>query len=411
MPPLYSAKNGYDRQGNQRFKPDKKKYLHNIDTLWLNVDSHMYNDVMDNGLRDMLIEGRTVASNGEEPHIVQVKLEGYPEPIIFEIFGGQPPLYQYSIRNDSMAFYFAKNKRENNCPMKIQINQFVLWEKGVQAAYDESLAVLKTLGFLPFGTKLNRIDFAVHSDQFCWNLYDMQTFDYPRNFSADNEPNFFRLNPCSGKFETFMVGDRSRLAIRIYDKSKEIEAKKKYYFYELYRKHNMDCENVWNIEIEVRRPYLKDLADTDKDLEKIFNDFDYCLQNDGISKLWSHLLGKYTHDSAHWKMLKQLTKDEFKFNERHGLTVIKDIDSNFQREVAQISGRLMTAVMNEEDTSFGFALSKLIEAHADLEAKRRKENKLTWDKKVKQKKQKIHSFEILNTIKKSPSKTDIKPTI
>lgn len=401
MPPSYSQKNGRTKEGAQKYIPDAKKYLYNIDTLWLNVGADLYDEVMDYYLRDILIEGRSnIQDDGELETVVEVQLEDYENPIIFEVFPGNPPLYQYSLRNDSMAIYFAKNQRDNGqLPMRIEFNQFLLWEKGVEGAFFEGVQVLQQLGFLPNEYRLNRVDFAVHSDQFQWSLSDMQTFEYPRNIANDNEPNFYKLNPMTGIFETMMVGDRSRLAIRIYNKSKEIEKKKKYYFYELYNKHNMDPDKVWNIEIEVRRPYLKDLCLEDDTLTNLFDDFILCLAEDGLSRLWSMLMKKYSHKSSHWNMLKKFDR-HFKFQQVHGLTIHKENNSNFEKEIPQILGRLSHAVLNEHDYSLEHAVKILFDKIPEYEAKQEKRGKkiVTFEQRVKNKKSKIQNEEINTTI-------------
>lgn len=409
MPQSYTAKNGKTKDGQQKYKPDPNKYLYNVDTLWLNVGAAHYDMVMDYALRDILIAGRESRNDGENT-AVEVELENYENPILFEVHGGNPPLYQYSLRNDSMAIYFAKNDRKNGqLPMRVQINQFPLWEKGIEGAYLEAMTVLKALMFNVTDVKLNRVDFAVHSDQFKWTFEDMATFDYPRNIKNDNKPNFFKLDPSSGEFGTMMVGDRSRLAIRIYNKSKEIEDKQKYYFYELYLRNKMDINNIWNIEIECRRPFLKDLveeiisSDDDQNTKtyfnRIFDDFDYCLYNGGLSKLWSLLMTKYNHDSTHWRMLNKLDK-HFKFNDVHGLTVEKDTVASFEKEVPQILGRLSRAVVSDHDMSLENAVRKLFEAIPEYEErqKRKGKNIVTFEDRVLHKKSMVLNKTINSTI-------------
>ncbi|MGF0472463.1 replication initiation protein [Lysinibacillus fusiformis] len=400
MPPTYSMKNGVTSKGTQRFKPDPKKYLYNIDTLWLNVGAVHYDTVMDYALRDILISGRESRNDDGENTAIEVEIEGYENPVLFEVHGGNPPLYQYSLRNDSMAIYFAKSDRKNGqLPMRVQINQFPLWEKGVEGAYFEAMAVLKALMFNVTDVKLNRVDFAVHSDQFKWTFWDMDSFNYPRNIKDDNKPNFFKLDPDTGEFGTMMVGDRSRLAIRIYNKTKEIEDKQKFYFYDLYRKKEMDIHNIWNIEIECRRPFLKELVEEHTEDKKIFDDFNYCLANDGLSKLWSLLMRKYNHNSTHWGMLNKLDK-HFRFNDVHGLTVEKDTAASFEKEVPQILGRLSRAVITEKDMSLGNAIKKLYEAIPEYEErqKRKGKNVVTFEERVMEKKSLILNKEINSTI-------------
>lgn len=407
MPPSYSKKKGFTSAGTQRFQPDPKKYLYNIDTLWLNVDSYHYDAIMDYELRELLIEGRTARQDdGDDEYFVECIVEGYENPILFEVMGGNPPLYQYSLRNDSMAIYFSKSKRSGQLPMRVQINQFPLWEKGLEGAYFEAMQVLASLGFMVSEVRINRVDFAVHSDQFTWNFSDMATFTYPKNIKDDNKPNYYKLDATDLSFGTMMVGDRSRLAIRIYNKSKEIEDKKKFYFYDLYRSHGMDINNIWNIEIECRRPFLKELCEDNEELTKIFDDFNYCLANDGLSRLWSILMQKYNHDSAHWRMLHKLDK-HFMFTNVHGLTVHKDKNASFEREIPQILGRLAQAVVTEEDYSLENAIEILKSKLPEYEEKRAKKGKrvITFEERVEVKKSLIQNNDINETL--SPVKVEI----
>ena len=410
MPSNYTKKNGSYR-GKTKYIPDPNNYLYNIDTLWLNCGSPMYNDVMDFGLRDILIDGRNdLQEDGLEESLVEVNLKGYENPLRFAIRGGNPPLYQCSLRNDSMAIYFSKTARDNGqLPMRVQINQFPLWEKGVEGAYFEAMEVLATLGFVCDEVRINRVDFAVHSDQFKWTFSDFATFDYPRNIKDDNKPNFFKLDPMTGDFGTMMVGDRSRLAIRIYNKSKEIEDKQKFYFYDLYNRHNMDINNVWNIEIECRRPFLKEICEDDEELKRIFDDFNYCLVHNGLSRLWSLLLEKYNHDSAHWNMLKKLD-NHFNFNSVHGLTVHKDINANFEREIPQILGRLSQAVINHNEYSLEKAIQILIDKIPEYEEKRESKGKkiITFEERVEKKKSMIQNYDINLTLSSSPEVEEVK---
>lgn len=395
MPQNYTKKKG------SYYKPDPKKYLYNIDTIWLNIDSFYYDEIMESGLRDLLIEGREYLSDFGAALELPVTIEGYPEPILFDVLGAQPPQYQYSIRNESMAFYFAKSDRENSSSMKIQINQFVLWEKGVQKAYQEALSVLKALGFLPHSSKLNRVDFACHSDQWHWQLNDFVKFEYPKNFKGDNFPNFLKLNPETGDFGTVYYGSRDRLFLRIYNKSKEIDDKKKYYFYKIYAAHDMDETKVWNVEFEVRRPFLKDLKKENEEFKSAYDDFEKCLEEDGLSALWSYLMARFIHDSPHWRILEKGDTNNFKQIAQYDLHVSQDIDADANRERAQIAGRLMTTVLTEEDYSLDHAFEKFKEWLIDAESSKKRKS---WNELVESKKAKIHSQEINKTIKKDAQK-------
>ncbi|MEK4815196.1 replication initiation protein [Bacillus sp. FSL L8-0287] len=394
MPISYTKPKGHDRNGNPRFEPDPKKYLYNVDTFWFNVGADNYQDVLNNGLRDLLIEGRNYIMDTDEPMYIEVHLDYYENPLVFEILPGQPPLYQYSIRNSDLAIYFSKNARIDQLPMKVQLNQFILWEKGVLAAYKEALDILNSLGFILNQKKLNRVDFAVHSDQYQWILDDLKSFDYPRNIAQDNFPNFWRLDPLTGNFETVYFGSRSTCQLRIYNKSIEAKKKKKEYFLDLYESLGMDKDKVWNIEIEVRRDFIKECKSLDG--LRLFDDLDVVFEEGRLSLLWSHLMKMYAHNSAHWTRVSKGKKNVFEKSKGY-LKREKDNVANAYRETAQIRGRLMNFVLNDKNYSLENAILKFIEMNKEYEEYTTKE----WTDQVEKKKLKFHNVDINSTVKNS----------
>ncbi|MEB9593385.1 replication initiation protein [Bacillus cereus] len=394
MPSCYTMKNGKDRKGNQKFCPDPKKFLFNIDTFWYNVDILNYDDVMENGLLEELENGRQLHMDYNEEKTVEVRLPSYENPLVFVVKGGQKPLYQFSLRNDDIAIFFSRRYRhDGQYPIKVQINQFLLWDKGLINAFAESLSVLMSFGFAVGKAKMNRIDFAVHSDQWKWMLDDLRTFEYPRNFKDDNKPDFYRLDPSSGEFETVYFGNRTRLQLRIYNKTKEIMKKGKMYFLDLYNSLDMDTENIWNVEFEVRRDFLKECEDEEG--LKIFDDLEEVFNRDGLDKLWMMLMEKFYHKSAFWTQLGKGAKGKFARTTGY-LIRTKDIDSNFDREVAQIRGRLMTAVVGDEKCDIETAIKKFLIKNRQYEERKGK----SFEEDVEKKKMLLHDYEINKTIKK-----------
>lgn len=351
MPQNYSLAKGSSR-GKKLFQPDPKKFIFNVDTLWYTYDALNYDEVMADGLLSKLETGKAFAeSEMEKLAYIQVKLDRYDYPVTFEIMPmGQPPLYAFCIRNYDMAFYFSRRRRHDGktYPVKVQINQFKLWELGVRDAYIESLHVLAELNFAYEAARGNRIDLCVHSDQFDWVLPDIATFKYPRNVQEDNFPNWVKLDPVKQTFETVYFGDRRRLQLRIYNKSKEIKANQKEYFNKLYEERGMNKDKIWNIEFEVHRDYLKGLGNEKTGQTDVFESMDFLLRDDGLSLLWTHLVeSKFGHDSAFWKVLQKGDPDKF-IQCKNYLFRMKDIDSSIEREIPQLRGRLMKMVLNEE---------------------------------------------------------------
>lgn len=348
MPASYTKKAG-SSGGKAKYAPDPGRFVFNVDTLWYTYDAWNYDEVMASGLMQTLLEGKELAEEGN-PEFTQVKLDAYEYPATFQIeAGGQRPIYAYQVRNQDMAIFFAKKRRNDGTfPIKVQINQFKLWELGARDAFLESLEVLTGMGFAYENSKPNRIDLCVHSDQFQWTLDDLSGMDYPRNVADDNKPDVLRIDPDTRIFETAYFGDRTRLQLRIYNKSVEIKKKGKDYFNQIYLDKGMNPAKVWNVEFEVHRDWLKGLANEETGEENVYDSMDFLLRLDGLSMLWSHLVGnKFTHNSAFWKILRK--GDPHQFAEcRDHLFRLKDIDTTKEREIAQIRGRLQKLIFTEE---------------------------------------------------------------
>jgi hypothetical protein len=399
MPSNYTKPNG-KKNGKTMYKPDPNRFIFNVDTLWFTIDIDNYDEVMDSGLKQVLMEGRESLADGDEPHVIEIDLRGYENNLLFEIGGGQKPVYAYQIRNEDYAFYFTKRKREDKTfPVKVQINQFKLWDKGAIDAYIEAIYILGQLGFICGQAKANRIDLCCHSDQFIWKLDDLKDFKYPENIAKDNKPNWQRLDPETGEFETVYYGDRSRLQLRIYNKSKEIKDKQKFYFNQIYEQKGIDPEKVWNIEFELHRDILKEYVHPTTGENGYFDDLENLLSVEGLSYLWTHLtLYKFGHDTPFWKRLRKGDPKKFIETKDYILTT-KDIDSSKMREVAQIRGRLMKLVLTE-DNEVGSELNEAIKQFINLVDYYEDEKEKDFEKDLNRRRQKYVDAQINGLVKK-----------
>jgi hypothetical protein len=399
LPANYNKPNG-SYKGKPKFQLNKNSFLFNVDTLYYTIDCDNYDEcLLDTDLLEQLLDGIDFMYDHEDEHkTIDIKLPGYKNAIEFKIMNGQRPFYQFSIRSQDMAFYFMKKKRnyfktdskDVTFPIKVQINQFILWEKGVQAAYQESLHMLAELGFILGQAKPNRIDLACHTDQWNFNYYDFKDFSYPLNVVGDNHPHYLRLNPHNGEFETVYHGDRSRLQLRIYNKSKEIQKKSKLYFYEIYEKYGLRPNMVWNIELEIHRDYLKEFVHPLTGKTGYYNDMDNLLNDEGISVLWTYLTkDKYGWDNTFWNQVIKGDKEKF-YESKFRAVRVKDINADKMREVAQIRGRLMKMVLTEE-TKHGEELKRSINEFYNLIFDYEKDKKKDYTKEVNKKRKAYHN--------------------
>jgi hypothetical protein len=378
MPSNYTYKNGKDKNGNQRYKLNDKSFLFNIDTLYYTVDVLNYDEVMSSGFLNTLQDGIDFMYENDEQYQSIVlnppncgDFQSYEHGIGFTIMSGQRPFYQYSIRSQDMAFYFMKKKRnyfkedskDQTFPIKVQINQHILWTKGHLKAYAESLYFLAELGFVLGQAKPNRIDLCCHSDQWNFNYYDFQSFVYPLSVTKDNHPHFMRLNPHDHNFETVYFGDRSRVQLRIYNKTIEVLKKQKLFFQEIYDSNGLVSTKdnpVWNIEFEVHRDYLKDIGDPLNAVKGFYDDMDNLLSDIGLNLLWTELTNKFNFKNAFWDRVQKGDKEKFSKTKMETYRV-KDINDDVMREVAQIRGRMMKLVLTKESHSEDEKLQALTE--------------------------------------------------
>lgn len=357
MPQRYTKPKGKDRKGEQRFAPDPNKYLFNIDTLHYTIEIRNYDAIMDAGLRQRLEDGLSHYYDSEEGELlntIEVPLQGYENPVVFEIMSGSRGVGRYSIRNKDYAFYFRKSDNvPGTYPVKVQINQYKLWSMGFVDAYVESLQILSALAFEWGKAKPSRVDLCVHSDQFHWTYEDLQDFLYPRDVTNSNHPNWIHLDPTTGEFETVYYGSRNTgMILRMYNKSLESKKKDKPYFRELYQEKGLDPDKVWNIEFEITRKYLKDFINPDTFDQDFYDDMENLLSERGLSFLWTFLTTKFVHPSAHWSTIQKGDITKFTLL-KENMVRHKDIDASKMREVAQIRGRLMKMILKEATKNGG----------------------------------------------------------
>jgi hypothetical protein len=370
MPNNFTKPNGTNKNGKPQFKINKDNFLYNVDTLYYSAYAENFNEVMNSGFRDFLEGGKENAQKFESKLSFGLDLHKYNYPVTFDIEGFGKTTYSYQIRNEDYAFYFMKEYDERNSayPIYVQINQFKLWSDGVLNAYMETQEILYLLGFKVTSNKPSRIDLCCHSDQFKWTVPDLRKFKLP---PAMKNPSFEHLDVDTLEFETVYYGTRGRLQMRIYNKSVELLDKNKFHFIELYEKHGLNPREVWNVEFEVHRDYLKNLCVNGE--KGFYDEMDNLLSDVGLSTLWTHLTrDKFYHDSVFWRTMSEggllaphkLSDGDSKFVSRFYqsnayLDRLKDIDDSKEREVAQIRGRLQKLILNK-DVEFGSELNEAI---------------------------------------------------
>jgi len=167
--------------------------------------------------------------------------------------------YPFVIENEHFIISFGEF---NNPNFFVKFKSVALWHEGPQILHQQFLTWASSIGYTPLqDERLSRVDTA---------------FDYyiPEiDFCEDNIVSLSKKDSRhrqDRKLQTLTFG-KGDIVLRIYDKVAEIEEKsKKTWFFKLWGEE----ENVWRIELQVRKPVLKrfgirnfqDLAERQGDL-------------------------------------------------------------------------------------------------------------------------------------------------
>ncbi len=250
------------------------KFISNIDTLYFLVDIENYEKECQDIL-DFLTKEKNVAQYKYQEkkllHLIDIS------NIQFYINYSGTRGYEFILRNDYFELCIAKyhSKIVGFKPIKIRISSEALWSLGFLKSYE----IIKNWIIETFGNiaseAVYRIDLCNHSN-----------IDFTTNYENCYKGNFKKQNiTYSGKdINAICFGSRNNKLIycRIYNKSLEIaETKKKMWFKEIWQNHNLDVENVWNLEFEIKSEFLRSkcLVTVQDVYEHLQDLWRYCTEN------------------------------------------------------------------------------------------------------------------------------------
>lgn len=198
--------------------------------------------------------------------------------IEFKILGNGKQGYSFILHNDLLEINLARfrSKMESFYPVRIRWKSEYLWSCGLKNSWQIVEEWIKeTLGEI-IDCKISRVDPCCHVDTFKLELYNMGNF----KGSYRNQ----NIHLQDRKVSSMNFGSRnSPIYLRIYDKVLEIKVtRNKTWFYEIWKLFNLNENNVWNVEFELHREFLR---------EKEINNFTQlyeCLQT-----LWRYLTKKW----------------------------------------------------------------------------------------------------------------------
>jgi hypothetical protein len=245
--------------------------ISNIDSYFFSLDIEEYDNNNQDLIQNLELAKNEAKENKLEEHTIELASKK------FIILPNGARFHAFILHNDSMELKFAqgRSKSESNYPVAVRIKSLKLWEKGFEAAYDETIETIKQIvkGDI-IAEKISRADMCCHTD----TLGDININDWRGTFRK-LELHYFNRNINGLTFGTFE--DKNTMC-RVYDKSLEIKSSNKLWFRSIWIKAGLDPDKVWNVEYQIGRTYFKE--------RNIETTYDFIIQMRGI---WENLTTQF----------------------------------------------------------------------------------------------------------------------
>ena len=250
--------------------------ISNIDTIYILIDINNYetncNKILQFLEREKEKAKLELVSNANSEHLVTIN------EMPFKLLSNGTRGYAYILHNAGYEVKISqfKSKIKSFMPLQIRISSEYLWSKGLI----ESWNIIANWVELTFGNieenKISRVDLCMHTSDIDF-IKDYE-ISYKGKFKKDN---ISVVDYTNKKINSITFGTRKGKNIysRIYNKTLEIKEKKiKSWFTEIWKKGNLDINNVWNLEFELKSEFLREFKiKTIDDLEKSLKDiWEYC---------------------------------------------------------------------------------------------------------------------------------------
>lgn len=283
--------------------------LVNIDTLELTFDVFNYEE----SIQKYIPELEALKSQRSDSLYKGDETKGFINisGIDFEVMNVGKHGYAYILRNEDMELDIARwrSKKQEFYPIKVRFSAKLLWERG-RMAYSYVADFIRR-SFNHFGlTKVSRVDLACHVDNISPDITEIDNF--VGRYKQDKAYRYDR------KLETLYFGSRNsgKCMCRLYNKTaKCLRENDNTWFFDIWYNANMNLLNVWNIEFELHRDFLREFdIETYDDLTVTIHDLWLYLTTHWIR--WcvpSHLERKRWETTATWETV-QSAYAEFEFN-------------------------------------------------------------------------------------------------
>ena len=191
---------------------------------------------------------KEVLENNTHRHFITIN------NMLFELLPNSCKGYAFILRNEGYEIKIAqfRSKLKDFYPLQLRISSEYLWAKGAYVAWSTIYKWIKTTFGNISNDKVCRLDICSHISNvdFISNYENVYKGKYKKRqiFHTGNEINCICFGSRKGK----------NIYCRIYNKTLEIqESKKKYWFKEIWKNNNMNIDNVWNVEFEIKSELLR----------------------------------------------------------------------------------------------------------------------------------------------------------
>ena len=251
------------------------KKVPNVDTIYILIDVEEFEKNTNLKYLEQEKENALLVAtnNASEKHMITISNN------TFQILPNGSHGYNYILRNNSYEVKIAQKraKLEAFYPIQIRISSECLWSYGLLNSWGMIYNwIVEVFGNI-IRHKVCRIDLCCH-------VSDM---DFISNYNLCYKGKFkkrevFYSGDCINAI-TFGSRKNKKIYCRIYNKTLEIqETKKKEWFKDIWTRNNMNINNVWNIEFELKGDILRE-----------FNIVEINTINNHLKDLWHYCTNYY----------------------------------------------------------------------------------------------------------------------
>ncbi|MDU7244571.1 MAG: hypothetical protein E6276_04170 [Clostridiales bacterium] len=254
--------------------------IQNIDTLDFSVlvaDFDVYMQAFRKPLKEAKLQSIDSSKN------TVVLLAG----MSWEVYPYSNRRYVYILHNEMVELRLCDSWQDTDShyPIFVRLKSYGLWRYGYQQAFKKFMAYLNKL-FKVVDTKISRLDIATQVNKKIEIDIDIGAETVSRTKFRHQ---WFSDGVCTGY--QFGKGD---VLLRIYDKVKEIEVSRKFWFADVWDAENFIIERgVWNVEFQLRRDFLRewDIDTVEEAFSELENLYSY------LTRKWFRVVAKQEKDT------------------------------------------------------------------------------------------------------------------